>query len=209
MDGLKKQPDMRRATRTRTHQFFLTEMGKKVDRETLKLIQSGQTIPDDKHIHVRKKINSAGTTELINTATQQLVGVSKLDKNQLPDQIYMAIDQLRLAWATDAAITNPAAIKYTNKGDIPAALMNGEFVFYVNDKPIVDIPVCRFFNDGSTGVTSEAIQGKWDALDLQCLKFILPTDLLRAELKLAEGVQLPAGNHFVEFQFSGVGLRKN
>lgn len=204
MDGVKKT---RSAPLTRAQRFFNDQLHK-VDAETRKLIQSKQMSYDDKDQYVRKLINTAGGTELINTTTVKKVGVSSFDKNQLADQIYMVLEKLRLSYGTDAAIVDPANIEYSNKGQIPNALANGELVVSIDDKPVVELPAARFFNDGSTGVTSEATQGIYDAVELQCLKFITPVNSIRVDIRLAEGLTMGAGNHFLEFRFMGIGTRK-
>ncbi len=193
---------------TRAQSFFnrMAANGE-IDQETQNLIRTKKMTFNDADYYVRKQLNAAGTTDILNSSNTRKVGVTNLDKNQLPDNIYMVLEGVKLAWGTDPG-TNAAIPKYTSQAPgIPLALVNGEIVISVNDKPIVDLPASRFFNNSDTGVTQE-ISGHKDTVMLENLKLIKHSDQLTATIKLADGSSLPGSNHFLEVRLIGVGTRK-
>jgi len=193
---------------TRAQSFFnrMAANGE-IDQETQNLIRTKKMTFNDADYYVRKQLNAAGTTDILNSSNIRKVGITNLDKNQLPDNIYMVLEGVKLAWGTDAG-TNAAIPKYTSQAPaIPLALVNGEIVISVNDKPIVDLPASRFFNNSDTGITQQ-ISGHNDTVLLENLKLIKHSDQLTATIKLADGSSLPASNHFLEVRLIGVGTRK-
>ena len=193
---------------TRAQGFFnrMAALGE-VDAETTRLIRERKMTFNDADYYVRKMLNTAGTTDILDSSNIRRAGITNLDKNQLPDNIYMVLEAVKLGWATDAG-TNPAAPKYHSQNPgIPTPLLNGEIVIHIDDKPIIELPAGRFFNAEDQGI-SQSIPGIYDTVFLENLKLIKHADQLKVTIRLADGLQLPTGNHFLEVRLIGVGTRK-
>ena len=189
-------------------QKFLLRSGESFDAETKRAIAEKEFQFFDADYYFRVLL-LAGRTTVLDTNNRRAVGVTNLDENHLPNMVYMALSKLRVSWGTDNG-TNPAAVDtFTNVGNtIPAALLNAELLIRVNDKPVVELPIAKFFNTAATA-SSHTIQGTvQDSYFLDAMRLIRPTDAITIEINCPPGIALPAGNHFVEVRLMGASTRR-
>jgi len=193
---------------TREQRYLLAKLAQ-LDAETVKDIRNGNLQFADADYYIRAII-AGGTTTLLDQNNKKLEGTSNFDENHLAPKTYLAVGNLRLAYGFSAAAggsLKPEDQVYSNTGAVPAPILNGEFVIKLNDKPIVEFPVARFFNSSATAA-SHTIQGYGDIVVLGSMKLIAPNDQITIEIKTARGVAMPAGNHFIEARLLGASTKR-
>jgi hypothetical protein len=197
---------------TRSIQFFSSpSILRRLSVDDQRLIRENEMSYENISHYVRTLFT--GTSEIINSTTQEQVGRCSFNQGKLPANQNMVLSGMRLAYGFTAAggETNPAAIKYTNSDtpslEVPAAIMNGVLEFVISRGRVMTVPVCKFFQREGAA-QAEGIQGFSDCIVLEALELITPDSQIIVELKTAQGISLPAGNHFLEFQFYGIGSRR-
>ncbi len=194
------------STLTKAQLFLMTMIGA-LDAQTQADVASGKVQFVDADVYLRHNITgAAGTFDLLDENTTKTIGLTNWDGNKLAKTINMALERVRLGYATTATggITKPEALKYSNKlSDAPAALLNAELVIVQNDKPIVEIPVQRFFGES---VNNRPV-GAEDSVVLDSLRLIKENVPVGIQIKFPKGVALPDANHFVEVHLIGTQTR--
>jgi hypothetical protein len=190
-------------------QLFLLAMVAGLDAQTQADIANRDVQFSDADMYLRSNITGgAGIKELLDATNTKQIGTSNWDKNALPASVNIALERIRVAYATTASadgITNPANLKYSTKlSDVPAALLNAELVITQNDKPIVEVPMQRFFSEA---VNNRPV-GTEDALILDSLRLIKENVPVGINIKFPNGLALAGANHFVEIHLMGTQTRK-
>lgn len=198
-----------RGVKTREMRYFESpSVLRRLDTDSQNIILGGKASYYDADYYLRAQIT--GTQELLLPSNQRAVGVSNLNENKLPEMTNLVISQVRLAYSTHASLTNPAAVKYDNvNAAVPVALLNAEIVITINDRPVIELPVSKFFNANGTAPVSFQAQGPNDTIELQAMKVVTPKDVLGILLKLPNGLTLGANNHFLEVRLIGAVMKRS
>lgn len=198
-----------RAVKTREMRFMESPaVNRRLDTDSQRIIQGNRASYYDADFYVRKAI--AGTGDLLDASNVKAIGLSSFNENKLPELTTFVMSAIRVSYATHASLTNPAAVKYDNSSaSIPVALLNAELVIKINDKPVVELPVSKFFNANGSAPVSFQAQGPNDTIELKAMKLITPKDILGIELKLPAGLTLGANNHFLEVRLLGIAIKRS
>jgi hypothetical protein len=176
-----------------------------------RVIRAGEMTYENITHYVRRIV--VGSGEVLNAATVQRIGVCSINAAKIPQNQNMLIAGIRVAYAFTAAggETAPAAVKYQNSDtisqELPAALANGELEMSIAGVRVLTVPVSSFFAREATS-SSEGTQGSTDAFVLESLELLTSDKEIKFEIKIADGVGLPAGNHFIEVKWYGIGTRR-
>jgi hypothetical protein len=173
-----------------------------------KAVAAGEVQWVDYDLYVRKKLNKAGATEILNPSTVKQVGLSYLDKNMLPELYNFAVTGVRVGFQADTAIASAQAAVYSNTGAFDPALLNGELLVTVNDKPIIEIPLARFFNPNTGGIAQTIQIEERDIIRLKAPKLIPSGTPFKIIATMADGLTIAgANNNYLEVQLLGVSTR--
>lgn len=197
-----------RDVKTREMRYFESKgVLDRLDPNSKRIIAAGNASYYDADFYIRSQIT--GTQDVLLTSNQKVVGVSNLNENRLPELTNLIISAVRVAYATHATLTNPAAVKYDNvNAAVPVALLNGELIIKINDRPVVELPISKFFNANGTAPVSFQAQGSNDTIELQAMKVVTPQDVIGVEIKLPNGLTLGANNHFLEVRLLGASMKR-
>lgn len=187
-------------------QLYFESQRERLDEESKRAIIRGEMQYTDADFYIRKAI-TGGTTDLLNPSNVRKIGITNLDKNVLPDLVNLVLSGVRMAYGSHATETDAAAINYSNTREVPAVIANGELVISTDDKPIVELPAARFFNNSSTGISNQ-VQGHDDIVVLKSLRLIRANQPIIIQFRCAEGGTLAAGKHYIEVRLLGVSNRK-
>lgn len=201
------------STLTRDQRFLMSQTGKlpidnKVD------IASGKaqfTLMDK---YLRKQLAGGNQQELVLSAENDEVGLKNFDGNALANGENMVVSGIKLSYAYSASSTDPKAQIYTNAMDaetagssplaVPAAFINGEIEFRVEGTSVLRLPVKKFFRESlSVGV---GVEGGADTVQLPSPILLKARQAFSIVIHGANGVALPANNHFVEVRLMGSGI---
>lgn len=187
----------------RTQRLLLGKAGE-LSLDDQKSLVAGQLQFQDKEAYRRIQVTTS--TELIKKATDETAGVTNFSRQALEKPNNMVIDAVGIAYGTQAlGSTNPAAARYTSDGNVvPSAILNGDLVFYMDDKPFFMCRVSRFFSDPQSAL-QPTFKGEGMRIALPSPKLWAAEVNIQVQLKLADGVALSALQlHFVEVVFFGV-----
>ncbi len=187
---------------------FLVENKDVLKENSLKAIERGELQYVDTVIYARKQITASGQQqEIINYSTVKQIGLAYFDKNTLPDFYNMIISHIRVLYATNTG-TDAAIGAYYNIGAVPPALVNGELLITVNDKPIIEIPLSKFFKaDAGAIATSIGVEYR-DAIQLKAPKLIPSGTTYKVLISLANGEAIAGSNNsFISVELGGVCTR--
>jgi len=199
-------------------QKFLVAKNKDLDEDTQRQLAKGNLKHRDMDFYFRERITGAGgIIEIVKPSNVFKRGVTNLNENTLPALINLVLSKIRVGFgqAIAGGTTDPALVSYVNEntvtsgvGSVPEALVNGHLVVKVDDQPIVDLPIAKFFNNSTTPM-GNAIQGlAMDSVDLKGMKLIKSKQRISVEIQFAEGHSMPAAGtqeSFVEVRLMGSG----
>jgi len=157
--------------------------------------------------YIRKKFSSlGGIQQMIKETDDKVAGVNNLDKGKLPEDTYLAIVGIGLAYGYHASSTEVTAPRYSNSeylNVIPTKIVNSEFRLRSGDRTIVDVRAKKFFANAYSEYGTEA--NEENAVILPQPKLADPKKKLQAEFEFAaDAVATPANNHFIEIVVFGV-----
>lgn len=116
---------------------------------TLDALRGGAIKWDNITYYIRKAITGlSGRQALINAATSESVGISNLDKGQLPQYYNFSYDRIEVGYTTDntSASLSPAALAgYSSVlSSMDDALRNGELIVQLNREVQIESPVTDY-----------------------------------------------------------------
>jgi len=188
---------------TKGQQFLLDNISK-FDSEIVREIQTGKIKFSEGDFYLRASIKgSSNITELVRETNERVVGIQNFDKDYLPNKENLALEKIKFSYATTtqaSGITDVRNVKtWTAKmGDIPAALLNGEFYIMQEGSTLLRIPVKRFF----VGDISPKTEAQEDAFLLNAIQLIKSRTPLDINIEFA-GAMDNTDNHFVEIRLIG------
>lgn len=201
---------------TREEKFLINRSGR-LSQETLKQIEAGELSFVDTSVYKATIINTSKLTELFGTnPSDRYVGVTNIDKGVM--HFDLAAVGLKITYGSAAnTVTDPSLVKMTNIGegtDFPAALLNGEVEFLINQKKVFPgVPLSNFFawakNAGSTAIDAKGQL----VFKLRALKLIKKGDKVEVNIRLGDGATSsnsaldPAVNHFVRAEVVGLSIQ--
>jgi hypothetical protein len=193
---------------TKTQNFLFSKVGE-LDAQTQADIMAKNVQAFDADMYLRVDITGgSGIMELLDENTTKTTGITNWDKNKLAKTVNMALERVRVAYATTATAggeKKPEAVKYsTVSKDVPAALMNADLIILQNDKTLAEIPMSRFFVESA----SNRPAGVEDAVVLDSLRLIQENQPVGIQIKFPKGVALPDANHFVDIRLIGQQTRR-
>ena len=120
---------------------------KNLDQDTLAMISNGGIVLEDGVFYLKKNI-TANPLDLIVRSESEKVGTRNIDRAVLPNLQHLVLKKIELDYATHASESDPAALTFSSKKPATAvpALENGDLVIEQDDKPIITMPISRFFN---------------------------------------------------------------
>lgn len=186
-------------------QRLLLAKAPELDTDTQNKLKQGKLQIQDGDLYIRKDISGAsGVTDLLLPSTQYARGVSSFQSNKLYDNINLMVDRISLAYGTGATGTAVAGVRYSNDGQrIPAALATAEFVFILDDKPVMVTRCSRFFSDGTTTMVPTQRADNF-AMPLSAPKLLKSGAALSLQIRFAEGQSLStAVAHLIEVSLMG------
>lgn len=166
---------------------------------------NGEFIFQDGDMYVRKAVAGGGTIELIDDATIKDFGRSAFHGNRFPDNVNLTCDKIGVTYATAApGVTDVAAQKYSADGNrLPVALCNAIFVLTIDDKPVQQWRLSKFFSDSTTAMVPNMKSDDF-AVTLDAPK------LLKSGVPIGFRIIMPSGQtlsgaatHFLEVALFG------
>ncbi len=205
---------MLNSTLTRDQRFLLSQSDKlPIDAKIAWARKESQFTLKD--VYFRRKLSGGGAQEsLVKASDIEEVGIQNLQGNALPDGENMVVSAIKLAYAYNASSTDPRIQAYTNAMDaetagsspvvIPPAILNGEIEIRTEGTRVLKLPVKRFFREGlSVGV---GVEGGSDSVQLPSPILLKAKQSFEIILWSANGIVLPANNHFFEVRLMGTGI---
>ena len=208
----KKQAELREKLMTRGMKFL--ELNKHLLKtNTREAIERGDLQYVDLDLYIKRLINNAGSTYVLDTTSVKRIGQAYFDKNVLPEGYNMVIEGIRVAFGKttiSGGTTDPTIPVYTNSGVFDPAIVNGEILITVRDKPIIELPLKRFLNANSSAVPGTIQLEYRDTIMLKAMKFIPENTPFKIQVSLADGATLANSAtvyNFCEVDLIGVGTR--
>lgn len=190
---------------TRAQKQFLVEE-KKLDDDSKRRIREGGLQFVDGDFYVRKQISGGGIQIILDPTTIQRAGVSKFDKNRLPDLVNMVLSRIKVGYGNTATSnTDPAVAVYSTSGAaVPAPLLNGEITVLIDEKPVYNGRIQKFFTDPANAVVPHAIEAHAAGLAVENPKLIKAQEGIKIQITIAEGQSLATtSSHFIEVVLMG------
>ena len=132
-----------------TSQEFLLELAENLDTDSKDMLNQGELVIEDADFYVRSQVTGlGGQNDLVSKSDNEKVGTRNIDRAQLPSLENLILQGIQVAYGSDAAEVESAKIDYSTKkpASPDPALMNGEIVIEQDNKPLITIPVDRFFS---------------------------------------------------------------
>jgi len=176
-------------------------------------IERGDLQHVDLDFYIKRKINNAGSTNVLDTTSIKRIGQAYFDKNVLPEGYNMVIGAIRVAFGKitiSGGTDDPTIPVYTNSGTFDPAIVNGEILVTVRDKPIIELPLKRFLNASSSAVPATIQLGYRDTIALEALKFLPEATPIKIIVSLADGATLANSAtvwNYCEVDLIGIGTR--
>ena len=187
---------------------FLAQVRENLDADSQMVLDQNQLVFEDADFYLRKNIKAAsGTLDLIQRSDSEKTGTRNIDRSELPSLQNLILKGLVLSYAVGgASTTDPAVVSYSSKKPSTAvpALQNGELIIEQDDKPVLQIPVERFF---SAADSDEAFSEK-EAIWLDNWRLIKAQRPFKVKIKFAEGQAVSDANTFVSVHLLGTKTRK-
>lgn len=168
-------------------------------------IENSPSQVNDGDLYLRVDITGkGGITELLDSNTRKIDGVSSFDKTRLEDGVNQAVEKIRFAYGTSATAggeTAPELISYSNKySEVPAVLANADLVLTQNGKDILSVPVQRLL----VAADSQKPMGEADAFELDAIRVLKEKTDIKISLRFPNGRSIGStANHFIELHFIG------
>ncbi|MEL6802560.1 MAG: hypothetical protein AAFO91_02105 [Bacteroidota bacterium] len=186
-------------------QILLSSLSKDFPLQTLQLIQKKELRLEEFQLTLRVQVKAGdGNPQILlgnNADAKEVPGIKNIEGNALGEHENMIVTKVRIAHATHASITNPAALVYKNSGtDVPAAIRNSKLVLRISEKRKFETQLAMYFNIGGSYAATPG------HFDLQTLKapFSIPA---KQDIEL-QYIDIPGlsltNNHFLEIQFIGM-----
>lgn len=190
--------------------YMMTKLNKLSEATARKLAANQIEVRDTTFLHTfRVNVGATGTVAVMDNAQGIEQGVSDFDKGKTDKDTYIAIEQIGLEYGGAAAAYTPktkvfSPFVYDISGAVvvPAAVLNGRFILYANNKPVVELPVSEMM------VKGREYQGSEQVKELGTPKIIPGDTQLKAEIVLAtnEAVTGTASHiHHFRVNFRGAG----
>lgn len=184
-------------------QKFLIANADKLNADVRSNIGNGRWEEFD--MYVRRSVTAGnGLQDLLKAGDKAEVGKTSINSNRLDKGTNVAVDKIRVAFAKSATVTDPSKVVYSNTDTATdAAILNGDLVITVGQKPVLRLPLAGFFNIGGS---YSAVQGNFDVRTLQ-RPFLIPEDTaISLAIQLPDGSTLPVANNFLEVRLMGASL---
>ncbi|TYB78329.1 hypothetical protein [Bizionia myxarmorum] len=162
-------------------------------------LAKGNISAQDAAVYIRKQVTAGGNTiKLIDGKTEEVVGLTNIAGNKLDDYRNLIIESISFKYATDATVTDAAAVSYITS-DVPLALRNAELVLIQGNRTPINIPIMSLISGKNSSPSS--VDG--DRFKLMVWALIREGQKFDLNIELPEGAALGTGNHFVEVGLFG------
>lgn len=190
---------------------YLMSKLNKLSQATEQKLASGQIeVRDTTFLHTFSvAVAASGTVNVMDNSVGIQQGVSDFDKGKTDKDTYIAIEQIGLeyggaaaAYAPKTKVFSPFVYDISGVAVVPAAVLNGRFILYANNKPVVELPVSEMM------VKGREYQGSEQVKELGTPKIIPGDTQLKAEIVLASGEAVsgtPTHFHHFRVNFRGAG----
>jgi len=170
-------------------------------------IRSGKKEFAYAEFYMRKLLSGqSGIVQVIKETDDKTAGVTNMDKGKLPEDVYMAVVGVGIAYAYSATLTNVRAVRYSNSeylNTITTQFINSDFRLKNGDRTIIEARTKKFLANAYSEYGGEA--NEENAVILPQPKLIDPKKIVNAEFEFPDtGLTAPTNNHFVEIVMYGV-----
>lgn len=208
-DVLQEVPYVSRAEKALYDQLVTLGRSNAITRQA---IEQGAISYDPISYYMRAVITGlSGKQKIISASTLNVLGITNLPNGAaLPQYYNFCFDRIAVRYAVaNTAGANVAAITGWSsiRGNMPAALGNGELIISSNRNTIVETPISDFT---SVAAITGGGERDYDGGVLEKPRFLLEMLQIEAELNLAQGQSIPPANnttYAVELMMYGVQAR--
>ncbi|MEL6628109.1 MAG: hypothetical protein AAFQ92_21470 [Bacteroidota bacterium] len=186
-------------------QVILSSFMKHFPLDTQKKIQEGKIQLEAFALTVRAQLTATnGNRQLIlgpDSDSKRVVGVKNIEGNELDQYENLVVTKVRVAHATHASETNPAALVYSNSGTtVPATIRNGKIDVRLNENRKYEEELALFFNHGGQFAANP---GYFDVQTLKTPFVIQEEHSIEIAITTPPSLTL-TNNHFVEVMLMGM-----
>lgn len=196
-----------RATDFTRAQRFLKAFTDKFPKQTQDDLANGKIrFVDTDLMHACNITASGGIYDLLRTNNDKQVGVSDLDSNKLEPGVNIAVDRIKLSYATiltaSVIATTISDLDYnSNFAGVPTELKRAKLVIKQEGKTLLRLPVERFL----VAAASPKSQGEEDCLILGTPIVLIEQKplLIQLEFNPSKNMVVNTFSHFLQVRFMG------